>query len=58
MSLLPGPVLDGGPGEALPPWERRSGSWDACKRRRGLSKRERMREEALGMLSTFIEQLE
>jgi hypothetical protein len=38
--------------------ERRSGSWDACKRRRGLSKRERMREEALGMLSTFIEQLE
>ena len=27
-------------------------------RRRGLSERERMREEALGMLSVFIEQLE
>ena len=58
MSLLPGPVLDGDLGRLAPPLREALGELGRLERRRGLSERERMRVEALRMLSAFIEQLE
>jgi hypothetical protein len=58
MSLLPGPGLDGDLARLKPHLEEALGELGRLERRRGFSERERMRQEALGMLSVFIEQLE
>ena len=57
ISLLPMPVLDGDLAR-LAPLREAPGEPGRLERRRSLSERERLREEALGMLSAFIEQLE